>query len=406
MIKGGSERIAYDVIVVGAGIMGCSAAYNLSKKGKKVLLIEQFTVKGAFNQSQDHSRFFRYAYGDPLYTKLAMESLKLWKALERESGTKLYFKGGLLSLCKEDGNNTRYSIQHSVGWGSKISLEKSGRENVLQYYLALKKLGLKAELLEKKELNRRFPQFDASFGLLDPSGGVLSASAAIDVFVALGKKRGLKVREESRVIAIADNCVLLEHGEKIYARKIVVTAGFWINKLFGGRYPIKTTRQEVLYIKPKNQSDFKIGKFPLFSYMEGDHFYGIPMHGINAVKVAVDSAKSADPQKLKDSGEFKSTARLRKLAKYYIPKLANGKILEKKLCMYDISPDEDFIIDQPNSTMIVATGFSGHGFKFAPLIGRILADLAIYGSTKHDISRFSMKRFGKPLRLGIRKKIL
>jgi len=145
----------YDIVIIGAGVMGSATAYYLSKSGKKILIIDQFKFKNNFNSSQDHSRAFRYEYGDDeFYTKLAVESLKLWKEFEKDAKRLFYYRCGAILLA--DGNE----------------------DYAMRSYKTLKKLGHKVDLLQKEELNKRFPQFSAKLGIIDYQGGILDAASA------------------------------------------------------------------------------------------------------------------------------------------------------------------------------------------------------------------------------------
>lgn len=395
--KGGVD---YDAIVIGGGIMGASTAYALSKRGKRVLLVDQNRI-GAPNQSQDYSRFFKYSSlfshgtrgGGMFYAKLAMESLGLWRRLERESGRRLFFRSGFLLL------------------------RMRGNEGLAERYRLLGRLGMKARLLDREELKRDFPQFNASRGLLEYGAGILGASDAVRAYLDLAGKRGMTLMEGSRALRIEGNSVTLSSGERLRARRIVVTAGSWVTELLRGRYPISVAIQGVLFVKPKKADSFARGRFPLFAYLDEEGFYGVPAHGIGAVKISYDSGRTVDfnslwfrlcPEALREFGRGASvrllhSRKIMRLAGECVPGLAGARVVEEKFCTYDNSPDEGFIIDRMGKSVIVATGFSGGGFKFAPVIGRILADLASAGRTSYDISRFSMDRFGKRGRVAAHK---
>jgi glycine/D-amino acid oxidase-like deaminating enzyme len=157
--------------------------------------------------------------------------------------------------------------------------------------------------------------------------------------------------------------------------------------------PVEVTRQQLLYFKPKNPFFFTKGEFPVFSYME-QGYYGIPIHGIQAVKVsnhhpglpadAVTDSREVDPNFVERTRDW--------LAEF-VPRLAGAELVSSKVCMYTGTQDRNFIIDSLDKHTIIATGFSGHGFKFSPLIGQIVADLAVHGVSRHGIEPWSLTRF-------------
>ena len=358
----------YDVVIIGAGVMGSSTAYYLSNSGKKILLIDQFEVKNDLNSSQDFSRAFRYEYGDDeYYTNLAVESLKLWKEFEKDANKKFYFQSGALLIAEGE------------------------EDYAMKSYQVLKQLGHEVDLLKKDELKKKFPQFSAKLGVLDHHGGVLEASSAVGSFANLAKQNGIELLENMKVTEVKNNSIILEDKTTIKFNKLVVTSGVWTSKLMN--LPIKTTKQQLVYFEPKNKTNFSKDKFPLFAYLDKG-FYGFPIHGINAVKISNHlPGEIVDPDKDDRNVSENFVQSCRDFFRQFIPELSDAKVIKKKVCFYSMTTDEDFILDRLSDNIIVGAGFSGHGFKFAPLVGKILADLSLSGGTKYDISRFKIKRF-------------
>jgi len=358
----------YDVVIIGAGVMGSATAYYLSKSGKKILLIDQFKVKNDLNSSQDYSRVFRYEYGDDeFYTNLAVESLKLWKEFENDAKKQFYFQCGSLLIAEGE------------------------EEYAMKSYKTLKKLGHKVDLLDERDLSDRFPQFAAKLGVLDYHGGILEASSAVESFVNLAKQNGIEILENVKVNKIGKNAITLEDKRTIKFSKLVVTCGVWTSKILD--LPLRATKQQLVYFKPKKSKDFTKDNFPVFGYLDIG-FYGFPIHGIDAVKISNHLPGGiVDPDKddRKVSEEFIQSCR--DFFKKFIPKLADAEVVKTKVCFYNMTFDEDFIIDKLDEDIIIGAGFSGHGFKFAPLLGKILADLVLSGRTHYDISRFRLNRF-------------
>lgn len=365
--------MTYDYIIIGGGVMGCAAAYYLSKKNKKILVVDQFSMQNDMNASQDFSKMFRYEYGsDIFYTKLAVDSLKQWKKIEKEYGQLLYFPCGELLIAKKERD----------------------KEYAMESYKALKKLGYKTTLFTKNTLEEKFPQFDSSFGVFDYHAGILEASKAVKAFVQIAKKNGVTFWYEKSVRKIKGTTVYLKNNKSIEGKCIIVTAGIWTEKLISEKLPITITKQDLLYFQPQKKENFVKAKFPAFAYLDRG-FYGFPIHGIDAVKIAAHAeGKKINITNLDRNISKNSIKKTREFLKSFIPQLARAKIIKKKVCFYDMTPDEDFIIDKVNPTTVIGVGFSGHGFKFAPVIGKLLAELAL-GKKKlsWDINRFRMQRF-------------
>lgn len=354
--------------------MGSATAYWISKMSDlKVVLLDRFGVGNERSSSNDINRVFRYSYGrDELYTQMAVQSLELWRNLEKESAQQLLINSGLLLVQGED------KIANSFNEAS---------------YQTLIKMGLGAEQLGKEELQKRFPQFKAEAGYFDPHGGVLLASKALATFTSQAQSRGVRfVRSEARAISATDHPIVDADGDKpVSLRKLVITIGPWSNRFLKSRLPkMSPTRQQLIYLRPRKTIDnFRPGKFPVFFT---DEHYGLPAAGIDAVKVS--------PKELQEEVDVDSASRLvdeeevdscRKVCREYIPDLANGDVVHSKICFYDMTANSDFVIDHDpdNLDIVYGYGFSGHGFKFAPLIGKLLAELALGEEPSFDITRFS-----------------
>jgi len=364
-------NMKYDTVIVGAGVMGSATAYWLSKEEKNVLLIDQFEIENSINASYDFSRIFRYAHSeDEYYINLAVESLKLWKEVEKESGKQLYFNCGLLELC-----NTK---------------EDTG----MKTFHTLKKLGHNVTLIEKTKFPETYPQFkNINFGVLDRNGGLIEANSAVKTFIRLAKQNGVTIRENEKIIDLEDNKLILENGESIKFEKLVLTCGSWIKKLTDIKLPIKLTKGQMLYLKPKDSSAFAKENFPCFVFVE-KKFYGIPIHGIDGMKFSVNyESKEVDSPDIERSLSDDCESRCRDMLKKYIPEIADSEIVHTRVCLHDSTPDGDFVIDKVKEKVVIGCGFSGHAFKFAPLIGKILSDLVLRGRTTYDISRFKLDRF-------------
>jgi monomeric sarcosine oxidase len=362
--------------------MGAASACALSVTGARVALLDQARLPNPRAASFDHSKVFRFAYPDPFYVRLAVDSLKLWRELEEATGARLMTQTGLVLLAASDG-----------------SFE-------MDCYLALCEEGLEAEVLDRDHLARRYPQFNTSaieLAVYDPSGAILHATACVRAMLDLARQRGAEVVEGQRAIAIESPpsggaTVVTEGGARLRCRELLVAAGPWTRKLLPELNELlTTTHQETGYFQPnpKQAPAFEVGSFPIFIELTNG-FYGFPIHNAGAMKIANHhKGVPADPyeydERVGDGFEPACTRFFRD----FIPGLSDARAKELRVCLYNNTPDDDFIIDRHPflADVFIATGFSGHGFKFAPAIGRITTGLMMMGETSFEFERFGLSRF-------------
>ncbi len=355
--------------------MGSAAAYWLSKFTElKIVLVERFTIGNDYCSSHDANRVFRYSYGsDKLYTKMATETLPLWKSLEADTGEQLLVPSGLLLVQGRDEESNRFNDDS---------------------YRTLREMSLAVEELHESDLKKRFPQFNAVQAYLDPHGGVLLASKILSRLSEMARKRGVTILENHRVTKLnpRDEVEIETSGGIIRAHKVVVTVGPWSNALRSERLAqITPTRQQIVYFQPSDLTQYRPGIFPVFF---ADQYYGIPAAGIDAVKVSHKGLPDpVDPESAERSVDLGMGAICREVCGRFIPSLANAPIHRSKVCLYDMAPNSDFIIasDPEHTNVIYGYGFSGHGFKFAPLVGRLLAELVQDLPSSFDLDRFTPK---------------
>lgn len=371
----------YDVIVVGGGVMGLATAYSLLKRGVgRVLVLEQYKVGHDRASSTDTSKAIRYEYSDAeQYSLMVGRALELWGELEAATGTSLYARTGIVCWGHGEAPYTRSS------------------------YKTLRRLGLPIRELTPDELCALYPQFsvaDVSYATYNPEGGFLRASRCVAALAEVVRGLGGEIREESQVVGLSpgnDSAeVVMQGGETFAASRVVLAAGPWTVSLLprlGLVLPVSAHKQQVMYIGGLSQQ-FAPNNFPVFLNLDHD-FYGFPLDENGLLKVSVhfagpliDPYTSEGPDSEVDSG-------LLTLVKKYIPEAARGERVLSRVCMYDMTPDEDFILDtlpeHPN--IVLAAGFSGHGFKFGPLIGELLASLALGQETEFPMERFALSRF-------------
>lgn len=370
------------IVIVGAGIVGLSTAYSLLSQGiRNVSVLEQETVDHTRSTSHGFSRLLRFEYGsEAFYSHMVRLSLKRWRNLEHLTGQTLYTPTGLLVL----GNNDD--------------------EGTLSSYRVACEMGLPVEQLSKGACTSRFPQFNNrpyDICIYNQEAGILHASTVLQTLRNLILDLGGKIYESCRVIRGTNDSPLrplqlhLSSGQEMYADRVVLAAGPWIHRLLAHLHlPIRITRQYLLYFSGLPFSDYGTGAFP--SFMAGD-MYGFPIHqGCNGWVKATSHAFGAptDPDNITPPDD-QAIATISKQIRELLPALNNASIARVDSCMYDVSPDEDFILDRLPSDprVIFATGLSGHGFKFGLLLGDILSSLISNTEPPVPIDRFRLSRF-------------
>jgi monomeric sarcosine oxidase len=376
----------FDVIVIGAGGVGSAATYYLSKAGKKVLLLEQFELDHQNGSSYGYSRVIRYTYDNPIYVDLMRDAYPLWFALQEAAGEQLYVKTGGLDFGIPETDTFRRM---------KASLDAAE----LDY-----------EHLDKADIAKRYPQFaldDGMEGLFHADTGLLKASRCVLSHIRLAQEQGATVIDQTPVLTVTPSeygVEVVTERETYHCDRIVLTVGSWAKGLLaqqGINLPLKIMPCQLGFYQPGTPTDFEPGKFPVFfAHMNGPYGempYGIP-HEDPSIGLKITTFYGWDtvekPSEVDYTPSQDWTERIRDFARQYIPDAA-GPLISTRRCLYTLTPDKDFVIDQhPNyPQVVIGAGFSGHGFKFTTLMGKMLSDLAIEGQTPHNTSLFKLSRF-------------
>lgn len=346
--------------MVGAGGVGSSALYHLARAGLRVVGVEQFHLGHDRGSSHGESRFLRLAYfEDPGYVPFARRSLDLWKALERESGERLFqCTGGI------DGGRA----------GSTI-FEGSLRSCVDHE--------LEHEVVDGTELRRRYPALafprDYRF-VLQPDAGSLHPERCVGAHARMAGAWGGEIREGVRVLGWDERpsgVVLdLDDGSKIEADQVVFAAGAWAEGLIpAGGPPLRVERQVIGWFEADEPALFTPDLFPIFNVeVGGGHHYGHPsMHGRGPKLGRFGHLhEQADPDTLRREATAADRSLLQGFADLHLRRA--GKVVECRPCMFTHTPDSHFVVDRVgDSRVVVACGFSGHGFKFATALGEGVA---------------------------------
>ncbi|HVB25937.1 MAG TPA: FAD-dependent oxidoreductase [Ktedonobacteraceae bacterium] len=377
------------IVIVGAGIVGLSTAYALLTQGfQHVTILEQEHVDHARSTSQGVSRLLRFEYGaETLYSEMVRLSLACWKRLERMTKQTLYTRTGLLMPGTDNDRFTRSS------------------------YTTMHKLDLPVEQLSAPCCQQRFPQFATepyNIFTYNTEAGILHASTCLHVLkeriLALGGTicescRVSRVSHEAQYRPIRLFCEDTRNNGDLIADRVVLATGPWVHRLLGELHlPIQMTRQYLLYFAGLPLPMFDIGTFPAFITND---LYGFPVHQMHNGQYWLKAAShtfgpSIDPDETRAPDE-RFIARTARQLRELIPALQQASLAHVDSCMYDVSPDENFILDRlPDDPRIVfATGLSGHGFKFGPLLGELLASLLCDTTPAVPLDRFQLARFSR-----------
>jgi sarcosine oxidase len=375
--------LIYGAIVAGLGGMGSATAYQLAGRGKRVLGLERFSPAHDKGSSHGRSRIIRQAYfEDPAYVPLLFRAYELWEQLERETGQELMTLTGGLMIGRREGELVSGSVRSA------------------------KAHGLPYELLNAGEVKDRFPPFSLdseTVALYEEKAGFVrpeeSVKAHLDRAVALGAD----LRFEEPVLsweASGEGVRVVTPRGSYEAERLVISPGAWAPQLLADlRVPLEVERQVMYWFEPTSGLEpFLPDRFPIFIWEpdDGNVFYGVPdQDGGRGVKASFYRAGGVpcSPETLDREVHDKEVEFIRSYLAEHVPDLA-GRCVEAKACMYTNTPDLHFVIsfhpDHPQ--VVIACGFSGHGYKFCSVVGEILTDLATEGSTDQPIDLFSPAR--------------
>ena len=373
---------AYDVAVIGLGVMGSAALASLARRGRRVVGIDRFAPGHDRGSSHGATRVIRLGYFEhPSYVPLLRAAYPLWRELEARSGVPLLTVTGIVEM----------------GVPASDLVAGTLRASLLH--------GLDHDILDAPGLMKRFPALrvpEDFVGVFQPDGGFVRAESTIAALIAEARGAGADLRVAERVLAVEPQRggvrVVTERGA-IAAGCAIVGAGPWVRSLVR-EIPARVTRQVLGWFEPRNAVQAALlapGRFPVFLLQSQDGlFYGFPADGSAGVKAAKhdQAGDTVDPDACDRTVSAADEATIRAMLEAHVPGAA-GRLLTATTCLYSMAPDGDFILDRlpEHPEILVASPCSGHGFKFAPLIGEILADLAGDGATAHDISRFALSRF-------------
>jgi sarcosine oxidase len=368
----------FDVIVVGVGGLGSAALFHLARRRLRVLGIERFGVPNEQGSSHGVTRIIRLAYYEhPSYVPLLARAYELWRELETVAGERLLHITGSVDAGPPDSfvfeGSLRSCVEH----------------------------GLEHEVIDGAEVNRRFPGYRLpaeSMAVFQPEGGFLLPERCIVAQVDAARRMGAAVKTNERVLEWepAGRGVRVTSERGVYeAERLVLAAGAWEGQLTG--LPVLAERQVLAWLDPLRPELFLPERFPVFNLIvEEGRYYGFPVLGIPGFKFGRyhHLEEQGDPDVLDREPSLRDEQVLREFAERYFPDGA-GPTSSLQACLFENTPDEHFLLGlhPEHDQVVVAGGGSGHGFKFASVIGEIVAQLVRGESPPLDISLLSPRRY-------------
>jgi sarcosine oxidase len=370
----------FDVIVLGLGGMGTATVCELARRGRRVLGLEQFAVGHDRGSSHGSTRIIRRAYYEhPDYVPLLHRAYERWFDLEQRSGQHLLTECGCLSLGPPDGERVPGVLQ-------------TARQH-----------GLSVEQLDAAELRRRYPVFrfdDSVASVLEPGAGFLYVDECVRAYAAEARALQAELHENEPVHswkATASGVTVQTACGTYAADRLVITAGPWAGRVLSAlALPLTVLRKVLFWIGTEDDSRFRRDRFPIFLAETPEGlYYGFPVLDRDGVKIGRhDGGAAVEPSMVERAVAPDEDADCRAFLRQHLPQVS-GPLRRSLVCLYTVTPDHHFILDRhpEHPQVALAAGFSGHGFKFASVVGEILADLAEHGETRLPIGRFRLDRF-------------
>jgi sarcosine oxidase len=370
----------YNTIVLGVGGMGSSVCYELAKRGKTVLGLERFDIPNDMGSSHGYTRIIRLAYYEhPSYVMLLKRAYELWNEIQSRAGKRILVKTGSIDAGPADSWVFKGSLQSCV-------------EHDLQH-----------QVLTGREINQRFPGYQLPYdlmGIFQPDGGFVLPEIATVAYVEAAHAMGAEIHGREEVLGwepYGDGVRVISDRDEYYADSLVITSGAWNAQFLPFLRGLAIPERQVLaWLQPEKPDFFTPDRFPVFNLLvpEG-RYYGFPVHSVPGFKFGRyhHFEEFVEPDIYEREPNWEDEEILRDFASRYFPQGA-GPTMTLKACMFTNSPDKHFIIDlHPDYPQVsFAAGFSGHGYKFASVIGEIMADLAERRESRHNITLFNLAR--------------
>ena len=355
------------VIVVGAGINGVTAAIELKKRGHGVILVDPGPLPNPLAASTDISKAVRAAYGaDEDYTGLAERSIKLWRKWNEGFGIELYHETGVMFVRRQEMKPGDFEYES---------------------FKMLQRRGCNVERMNSAQLWERFPAWNPELfrdGVLEVEAGYAESGRVVATLVERARSAGVELRENSRFSRLDEDDgrakgIVLDNSERIAGDRVVMALGAWTPYLlpFTKKF-FRATGQPVFHLKPSQPDLFAPERFPVFGAdITTTGYYGFPLNRDGIVKIANHGpGREMSPDSPERAVTSEEEGNLRKFLSWAFPALAEAPIVYTRVCMYCDTHDGHFWIapDPEHEGLVIAAGDCGHGFKFAPVLGEIIAD--------------------------------
>jgi glycine/D-amino acid oxidase-like deaminating enzyme len=355
------------VTVVGAGINGVTAAIELKKRGHEVILIDPGPLPHPLAASTDISKAVRAAYGaDEDYTELAERSIKLWRKWNEEFGIELYHETGVMFVRRREMKPGDFEYET---------------------FKTLQQRGHKVERMNSTQLWKRFPAWNPELfrdGVLEFDAGYAESGRVVAALVERARFAGVELRQSSKFSHLEEGygCtkgIILDNGERIVGERVVMAVGAWTPYLLPfTKTFFRASGQPVFHLKPQRPDLFAPERFPVFGAdITTTGYYGFPLNRDGIVKIANHGpGREMSPESAQRAVTSEEEENLRKFLSWAFPTLAEAPIVYARVCMYCDTHDGHFWIapDPEREGLVIAAGDCGHGFKFAPVLGEIIAD--------------------------------
>ncbi len=366
----------YDVLIAGLGAMGSATAAELARRGVRVLGLDRYSPPHSLGSSHGETRIIREAYFEhPLYVPMVQRAYELWRALEKSSGARLLLETGGLMIGRPDS---------ALIEGARRSAEVHR---------------LPHTMLTAAEVRSRFPALHPEqdmVAVLEPRAGVLFAEACISAQLGEARRHGAELRFDEPVLRWDSDGDLVRAftGRGEYrARQMIVTAGAWVGSLLPGLdAPFRIERQVLHWFDPTTDAaSFSPSRCPihLWQFDEGRFFYGFPDLGAGVKAAFHHSGEATTADEVRRDVAPAEVDAVRAVLRRFVP-AADGPARASSVCLYTNMPDEHFLIDRHpgEPRVLVASPCSGHGFKFAPVVAEVLADLVQDRPHRYDLALF------------------
>jgi sarcosine oxidase len=380
-----------DVAIVGLGALGSAAAYWASRRsGLRVVALEQYEIGHPYGASEDVSRIVRLSYHRREYVRLARRAFETWAEVEAASGRQVVLRTGGLDVGPRETAD-----------GVAIDLS--------DYVASMDAEGVPFERLEAAEIMRRWPAWqldDRHTGLFQADAGLADPSQGNAAHRELARAQGAELREHARVVGLEESggeaTVTLADGSRLTAGSLILATDAWTNELLGPLgmdLPLTVTQEQVSWFAPAGDpAVFDPERFPIWIWMDEPSFYGFPTWQRGGPKIGQDvGGKPVTPATRTFDRDEDAWARTMTFLERHLPAMAAGSPLLTRSCLYTLTPDRDFVLDRlPGHERTWLVLGSAHAYKFASVLGRILVELAIDGTTP-SAGELDLFRIDRPI---------